>query len=75
MTAIAYRYQEFDVKTGELKKSYIMGFHPKELSYMNDLKNTTHHIVITELIEGNKEEYKGISKYDSKRLVEANNGL
>jgi hypothetical protein len=69
-------YEEFDVKTGELKKSYLWSFHPKELSYMNDLKNTTHHIKITPLVAGkNIEEYKGISKYDSKRLVEANGGL
>ena len=76
MEILGYRYEEFDVKTGELKKSYLSSFHPKELSYMNDLKNTTHHIKITPLIAGKDiEEYKGISKYDSKRLVEANGGL
>jgi hypothetical protein len=51
-------------------------FHPNQLSYLNDLKNTTHHIKITPLVPGEPvEEYKGLSKYDSKRLVEANNGL
>ena len=73
---LAYLYQEFDTRTGDLLKSYTMSFHPKELSYMNDLKNTTHHIKITPLIAGNNvEEYKGISKYDSKRLTEAESGL
>ena len=72
---LAYLYEEYDVKSGDLKKSYLWSFHPNQLSYLNDLKNTTHHIVITELVEGNKEEYKGISKYDSKRLTAANNGL
>jgi hypothetical protein len=76
METIAYRYQEFDVRTGALIKSYVMTFHPKELSYMNDLKNTTHHIKITPLIAGKDvEEYKGISKYDSKKLAEAHGGL
>jgi hypothetical protein len=72
---LGYRYEEYDVKTGELLKSYLWSFHPNALSYMNDLKNTTHHIKITELVAGNVEEYKGLSKYDSKKLVEANGGL
>jgi len=75
-TPLAYLYEEYDVKTGELLKSYLWSFHPNELSYLNDLKNTTHHIKITPLFEGEPvEEYKGISKYDAKRLAEANNGL
>ena len=43
---------------------------------MHDLKNTTHHIKITPLFAGEPvEEYKGISKYDSKRLIESSEGL
>jgi hypothetical protein len=73
---VAWLYEEFDVRSGDLKKSYLWSFHPNQLSYLNDLKNTTHHIKITPLFAGEPvEEYKGISKYDSKRLVEANNGL
>jgi len=72
---LGYLYEEYDVKTGDLKKSYLWSFHPNALSYMNDLKNTTHHIKITELIAGNVEEYKNISKYDSKKLAEAHGGL
>ena len=49
---LAYLYEEFDVKSGELKKSYLWSFHPNQLSYMNDLKNTTHHIKITPLFSG-----------------------
>jgi len=71
-----YLYEEFDTKTGELKKSYLWSFHPKELSYLNDLKGSTHHIKITPLFRGDEfEEYKAMNKYDSKRLIEANNGL
>ena len=48
----------------------------KMASDINDLKNTTHHIKITPLVAGSPvEEYKGLSKYDSKRLTEAENGL
>lgn len=76
MNAVAWLYEEYDVKTGELLKSYLWSFHPNQLSYLNDLKNTTHHIKITPLFEGEPvEEYKGLSKYDSKRLTEAENGL
>jgi hypothetical protein len=73
---VAWLYEEFDIRSGDLKKSYLWSFHPNQLSYLNDLKNTTHHIKITPLFAGDPvEEYKGLSKYDSKRLVEANNGL
>ena len=73
---LAFLYEEFCTKSGDLKKSYLWSFHPNQLSYLNDLKNTTHHIKITPLVPGEPiEEYKGLSKYDSKRLVEANNGL
>lgn len=72
----AYLFEEFDVRTGDLMKSYLWSFHPNELSYLRDLKGKTHHIKITPLFKGEPvEEYKGMSKYDSKRLVEANNGL
>ena len=73
---VAWLYEEYDVKSGDLKKSYLWSFHPNQLSYMNDLKNTTHHIKITPLFVGEPvEEYKGISKYDSKKLTEAHGGL
>jgi len=73
---VAWLYEEYDVKSGDLKKSYLWSFHPKQLSYLNDLKNTTHHIKIVPLFEGEPvEEYKGLSKYDSKKLVEAHGGL
>jgi len=72
---LAYLYEEYDVRSGDLLKSYLWSFHPNQLSYLNDLKNTTHHIKITPLIAGEPiEEYKGISKYDSKKLVEAYGG-
>ena len=73
---VAWLYEEFDVKSGDLKKSYLWSFHPNQLSYLNDLKNTTHHIKITPLYPGEHvEEYKGLSRYDSKRLAEAHGGL
>ena len=73
---VAWLYEEYDVKSGDLKKSYLWSFHPNQLSYLNDLKNTTHHIKITPLFAGEPvEEYKGISKYDSKKLTEAHGGL
>ena len=73
---LAFLYEEYDVKSGDLLKSYLWSFHPNQLSYLNDLKNTTHHIKITPLIAGEPiEEYKGISKYDSKRLIESSEGL
>ena len=73
---LAYLYEEYDVRSGNLLKSYLWSFHPNQLSYLNDLKNTTHHIKITPLIAGEPvEEYKGISKYDSKRLIESSEGL
>jgi hypothetical protein len=73
---LAYLYEEYDVRSGDLLKSYLWSFHPNQLSYLNDLKNTTHHIKITPLIAGEPiEEYKGISKYDSKRLIESSEGL
>ena len=60
-----------EVPTGALfNRSCISGRHK------HDLKNTTHHIKITPLVAGKPvEEYKGLSKYDSKKLVEANGGL
>ena len=73
---VAWLYEEYDVKSGDLKKSYLWSFHPNQLSYLNDLKNTTHHIKITPLFPGEPvEEYKGLSRYDSKRLTEAHGGL
>ena len=73
---VAWLYEEFDVKSGDLKKSYLWSFHPNQLSYLNDLKNTTHHIKITPLVLGEPvEAYKGLSKYDSKKLTEAHGGL
>ena len=73
---VAWLYEEYDVKSGDLKKSYLWSFHPNQLSYLNDLKNTTHHIKITPLFPGEPvEEYKGLSKYDSKKLTEAHGGL
>ena len=72
---LAYLYEEYDVRSGDLLKSYLWSFHPNQLSYLNDLKNTTHHIKITPLIAGEPiEEYKSISKYDIKKLVEAYGG-
>jgi hypothetical protein len=49
---VAWLYEEFDVRSGDLKKSYLWSFHPNQLSYLNDLKNTTHHIKITPLVPG-----------------------
>ena len=73
---VAWLYQEYDVKSGDLQKSYLGSCHPNQLSYLNDLKNTTHHIKITPLVPGEPvEEYKGLSKYDSKKLTEAHGGL
>jgi hypothetical protein len=65
---VAWLYEEFDIRSGDLKKSYLWSFHPNQLSYLNDLKNT--------LVPGEPvEEYKGLSKYDSKKLTEAHGGL
>ena len=75
---VAWLYEEFCTKSGDLKKSYLWSFHPKELSYLNDLKGSTHHIKITPLFRGDKiEEYKSMNKYseETKRLIESNNGL
>ena len=60
---VAWLYEEFDVRSGDLKASYLWSFHPKELSYLNDLKGSTHHIKITPLFRGEKiEEYKSPHK-------------
>ena len=36
---VAWLYEEFDIRSGDLLKSHLWSFHPKELSYLNDLKN------------------------------------
>ena len=73
---VAFLFEEFDVKTGDLMKYYLWSFHPNELSYLRDLKGKTHHIKITPLFPGEPvEEYKGLSRYDSKKLTEAHGGL
>lgn len=74
--AIAWMVEEFD-STGKLVWSGLMTSEPTELSWFKDLKSKLHNVTITPLIPDTKNIIKvtNIKKYDSKKLIEANNGL
>jgi hypothetical protein len=75
MQPIAWLVEELDTH-GNVVWMMTSFFKPTELSWMNDIKSKRHSIVITPLIKDNKAEvHTNIDKYNSKRLVEANNGL
>ena len=74
----AWATEEFNVN-GELVWSSITQFRPKELSWIRDLPNKKHHLVITPLFkdEANAEKITGVKSYkeSTKRLSEAYGGL
>ena len=74
--ALAWLIEEFD-STGKLVWSGLMTSEPTELSWLKDIKNKQHNVVITPLIADikNIKKITGIKKYDSKLLTEANGGL
>ena len=76
MKPLAWLVEEFD-GTGKLVWSGLMTSEPKEMSWFKDLKSKLHNVTITPLIPDTKNIVKvtNVKKYDSKRLIEANNGL
>lgn len=74
--AYAWVYEEFDHQN-KLVNSFISPFKPSEISFKNELKSKLHNITLTPLYkdDANAERHIAIKRYDSKRLVEANNGL
>jgi hypothetical protein len=73
---IAFLVEEFD-STGKLVWSGLMASEPTSLQISQDIKNKLHNWTITPLIPDKKNIIKvtNVKKYDSKKLVEANNGL
>lgn len=73
---IAFLVEEFD-STGKLVWSGLMTSEPTSLEISQDIKNKLHNWTITPLIADTKNIIKvtNVKKYDSKKLVEANNGL
>ena len=73
---IAFLVEEFD-STGKLVWSGLMASEPTSLEISQDIKNKLHNWTITPLIADTKNIIKvtNVKKYDSKKLVEANNGL
>ena len=73
---IAWLVEEFD-STGALVWSGLMTSEPTELSWFKDLKSKLHNVTITPLIPDikNIKKVTNTKKYDSKKLIEANNGL
>jgi hypothetical protein len=76
MTPSAWLIKEFD-STGKLVWYGLLMSEPTELSWLKDLKNKQHNLEIIPLIpdEKNIKRINNTKKYDSKLLVEANNGL
>lgn len=72
----AWLVKEFDSK-GNLVWYGLLMSEPTELSWFQDLKKKQHNLEIIPLIPDtdNIKTVSNIKKYDSKRLVEANNGL
>ena len=72
----AWVYEEFDHEN-KLVNSFISPFKPSEISFKNELKSKLHNITLNALYrdDENAEKYTAIKKYDSKLLVEANQGL
>ena len=73
---IAFLVEEFD-STGKLVWSGLMTSKPTSLEISQDIKNKLHNWTITPLIPDTTNIIKvtNVKKYDSKKLVEANNGL
>lgn len=76
MIPSAWLIKEYDSK-GNLVWQGLLMSEPTELSWMKDLKNKQHNLEIIPLIpdEKNIKRITNTKKYDSKLLVEANNGL
>ena len=76
MKPIAFLVEEFD-STGQLVWSGLMTSKPTSLEISQDIKNKLHTWTITPLIPDTKNIIKvtNVKKYDSKKLIEANNGL
>ncbi len=72
----AWVYEEFD-HNNKLVHSFISTFKPSEISFKNELKSKLHNITLTPLFrcDDKAEKHIAIKRYDSKRLVEANQGL
>lgn len=72
----AWLVKEFDSK-GNLVWYGLLMSEPTELSWFQDLKKKQHNLEIIPLVPdtANIKTVNNIKKYDSKRLVEANNGL
>lgn len=71
----AWATEEFNIH-GDLVWSSITLFRPKELSWIRDLPNKKHHIVITPLYKDELKEEKitGIKSYkeSTQRMIDAN---
>ena len=76
MKPIAFLVEEFD-STGQLVWYGLMTSKPTSLEISQDIKNKLHNWTITPLIPDTKNIIKvtNVKKYDSKKLIEANNGL
>lgn len=74
--AYAWLYEEFD-HNNKLVTSFISPFKPSEISFKNEIKSKLHNITLTPLYrdDANAERHIAIKRYDSSKLVEANNGL
>jgi len=72
----AWIYEEFDHEN-KLVSRFICPFKPSEISFQNEIKSKLHNITLTPLYrcDDKAEKHIAIKRYDSKRLVEANNGL
>jgi len=71
----AWATEEFNIH-GDLVWSSITLFRPKELSWIRDLPNKKHHIIITPLYkdESKEEKITGIKSYkeSTQRMIDAN---
>ena len=74
--AYAWIYEEFD-QTNQLVNSFISPFKPSEISFKNELKSKLHNITLTPLYrcDDKAERHIAIKRYDSKLLIEANEGV
>lgn len=73
---VAYLLEELD-HNGKVVWSILSAFPPSELSWTQDFKSKRHNLRIKPLIvdESAIHLFSEIKKYDSKHMVEANNGL
>jgi hypothetical protein len=74
----AWSVEEFNIH-GDLIWEGILKFRPTEISWVRDLPNKKHYLVITELYKKKEsaEKITGVKSYkeSTKRLMEAYNGL